>query len=58
LRCGSIQDPGAIEPVDLDEYSAGLLGAAPTHRREYTLDGTTTKICRDPNAGLQSHQLK
>src|SRR5262245_25128503 len=46
---------GAVEPVELDEDRAGLLGAAVAHRRERPLDVATADIGRDPDRRLQAH---
>ena len=57
LRRRPIQSGGAVEPVDLDEDRAGLVGAAPAHRREGAFDVAAAQIGRDPDAGFQAHGL-
>ena len=55
LRRRAIQGSGAIEPIDLDVYRAGLVGPAPAHRREGSFDVATAHIGRHPDAGFQTH---
>ena len=55
LRRRPVQVGRAVETVDLDEDRAGLLGAAPAHRREHALDVAAPHIGGDPESGFQPH---
>ncbi len=57
LRRRAEQLGGAVEPVELDEDRAGLLGAAAAHRREGAFDVAAADIGRDPDRGFETHRL-
>src|SRR5262249_46747316 len=57
LRGGAEQLGSAVEPVELDEDRARLLGAAPAHRREGALAVATPHIGGDPDRGLEAHRV-
>src|SRR5712691_12848849 len=49
LRRRTEQLRRAVEPVELDENGAGLLGPAPPHRRERAFDVAAPDLGRDPD---------
>src|SRR5712691_10584761 len=55
LRRRTEQLRGAVETVQLDENRAGLLGAAPPHRRKGAFQMAAADIGRDPDCGFEAH---
>jgi hypothetical protein len=54
-RASSNAARGAVETVQLDENRAGLLGAAPPHRRKGAFQMAAADIGRDPDGRLEAH---
>src|SRR5262249_17720799 len=55
LRRRPEQLRGAVEPIELDENSPGLLRATPPHGREGSFDVAAADIGCDPDCGFQAH---
>ena len=55
LRRRTEQLGGAVEPIELDENSPGLLGTTPAHGRKGSFDMTAADIGRDPDCRFQAH---
>src|SRR5262249_35386011 len=55
LRRRTKQLRGAVEPIELDENSPGLLGSTPPHRREGSFDMAAANIGCDPDCRFQAH---
>src|SRR5438876_8153076 len=56
LRRWREQFRGAVEPVQLDEDSAGLFGPAPPYRGKGPLDVAAANIGRHPDRGFKAHE--
>lgn len=55
LRRRAVDIGCAIEPIDLDEDRAGLIGATAAHRCEGALALATTDISGNPDTGFEAH---
>jgi len=58
LRGRAVKLRRPVEPIDLDEDGARLLGAAPAHHRERAFDMAAAQVGGNPDARFEAHRSR